>query len=225
MNNKKYVAELLGTMFLVLMGCGSAVLAGSYIGYLGIAFTFGLIVLVMVYAIGPVSGCHINPAITTAMWFSGRINKKDAINYMIYQCIGGFIGALILCLLASKFFTVKVVSLGQNAYTNVPVAFTAETVFTALFIFVVLAATSSKANVKFAGIAIGFALVLIHLVCIPISGTSVNSARSIGPALMMLFTGSMKEVSQLWLFLLAPTVGAFLGAYLWKFIGSDDKTA
>ncbi|MCL2389988.1 MAG: aquaporin [Endomicrobia bacterium] len=223
--NKKYVAELLGTMFLVLMGCGSAVFAGSYVGYLGIAFAFGLTVLVMVYAIGPISGCHINPAITTAMWFSGKIDKKDAINYMIYQTAGAFIGALILCLLASKFFTVKIASLGQNSFSNIPVAFTAETVFTALFIFVILGATSAKANVKFAGLAIGLALVLIHIVCIPITGTSVNPARSIGPALMMLFTGSAEAILQLWLFLLAPTAGAFLGAYLWKLVSTDEKTA
>lgn len=225
MNNKKYVAELLGTMFLVLMGCGSAVFAGSYVGFLGIAFAFGLTVLVMVYAIGPISGCHINPAITTAMWINGKIDKKDAINYMIYQTIGAIIGSFIVFLLASKFFMMKVASVGQNAYSNIGVGFTAEAIFTALFIFVILGATSSKANVKFAGLAIGLTLVLIHIVCIPLTGTSVNPARSIGPALIMLFTGSSKAMGQLWLFILAPTVGAFIGSYLWNLIGKEDKTA
>ncbi|MDR1696014.1 MAG: aquaporin [Endomicrobium sp.] len=219
--SKKYVAELLGTMFLVLMGCGSAVLAGSYVGYLGISFAFGLTVLIMVYAIGPVSGCHINPAVTTAMLINGKINKKDAAFYMIYQIAGAAIGAFILFMLVSKFFTAPVVSLGQNAFTNTGVAFVAETVFTALFIFVILGSTSSAANVKFAGLSIGLALVLIHIVSIPITGTSVNPARSIGPAL---FTGT-KALSHLWLFIAAPIAGAFLGSLLWKFVAPNDKPA
>ena len=215
--NKKYVAELLGTMFLVLMGCGSAVFAGFSVGTLGISFAFGLTVLVLVYAIGPISGCHINPAITLAMVVSRGMDKKEAAFYMLYQVIGAIIGAFLVYLIASNFFTASVNSVGANAYSRFGSALVSEVVFTALFILVILGSTDSKSNVKFAGISIGFALVLIHIVCIPITGTSVNPARSIGPAL---FSGT-KALAQLWLFIVAPFIGALLGAYLWKLIGSD----
>ena len=212
--NKKYFAEMFGTMFLVLMGCGSAVFAGTFVGYLGIAFAFGLTVLVMVYAIGPISGCHINPAITTAMVVSRGMDKKEAGMYILFQFIGAVIGAFIIYLMLSNFFSRPVAAMGQNGFSHTGIAFLAETIFTALFIFVVLGSTDSKANVKFAGISIGLALVLIHIVCIPITGTSVNPARSFGPAL---FAGA-KALSQLWLFIVAPIAGAFLGSYMWKFI-------
>jgi aquaporin Z len=217
--NKKYIAELLGTMFLVLMGCGSAVFAGTTVGNLGISFAFGLTVLIMVYSIGPVSGCHINPAITLAMVVSRGMDKKEAAFYMIYQTVGGIIGAFIVYLIASNFFSLSVDSVGANAYSYLGVAIVAEIVFTALFILVILGSTDSKANTKFAGISIGLALVLIHIVCIPLTGTSVNPARSIGPAL---FSGG-KYLSQLWVFIAAPFIGALLGAYLWKIIGSPEK--
>ena len=225
---KKYLAEMLGTMFLVLMGCGSAVFAGDQIGFLGISFAFGLTVLVMVYAIGPVSGCHINPAITVSMVISRGMDKKEAMMYVIFQCIGAVIGAFMLYLMATNFFSGMIGSLGQNGYgTSSPagysmgVGFVAELIFTALFIMVILGATSSKANGKFAGIAIGLALVLIHLVSIPITGTSVNPARSFGPAL---FAGSV-ALSQLWLFIVAPVLGAVLGSYLWKILSTEEKAA
>ena len=215
--NKKYIAELLGTMFLVLMGCGSAVFAGFSAGVLGIAFAFGLTVLVLVYAIGPVSGCHINPAITLAMVVSRGMDRKEAAFYMVYQTIGAILGAFIVYLIASNFFTATVHSVGANAYSKIGPALISEIMFTALFILVILGSTDSKANVKFAGIAIGLALVLIHIVCIPITGTSVNPARSIGPALF----GGTKALAQLWLFIVAPFAGAFLGAYLWKLINPN----
>jgi aquaporin Z len=212
--NKKYIAELLGTLFLVLMGCGSAAFAGSAVGNLGISFAFGLTVLVMVYSIGSVSGCHINPAVTLAMVVSRRMDKKEAAFYMVYQIIGGVIGAFIVYLIASNFFTAPADSVGANAYSHLGVALTAEIVFTALFILVILGSTDSGANAKFAGISIGLALVLIHIVCIPLTGTSVNPARSIGPALF----GGTKYLAQLWVFIAAPFAGALLGAYLWKLI-------
>ncbi|MDR1194904.1 MAG: aquaporin Z [Endomicrobium sp.] len=223
---KKYVAELLGTMFLVLMGCGSAVFAGEQVGFLGISFAFGLTVLAMAYAIGPVSGCHVNPAVTIGVFVNGGISKKDAGMYIIFQFIGAVIGAFILYLIASNFFTTAVASLGQNGYGaaspskySLCAGFAAEVVFTALFIMVILGATSPKANGKFAGIAIGLTLVLIHIVCIPITGTSVNPARSFGPAL---FAGAT-ALKQLWLFIAAPAIGGVLGAYLWKAIDNSGK--
>ena len=186
---KKYFAELIGTAALVLIGCGSAVIAGSKIGNVGIAFAFGLIVLAMVYAIGPISGCHINPAITVAMWVADKIKGKDAIFYIIAQCLGGIIGAGILWAIASgnANFSLAINGLGQNGYgANSPThysllaCFLAEVVLTALFLFVIFGATHKNAPKGFAGIAIGFALVLIHLVGIPITGTSVNPAQKFG---------------------------------------------
>ncbi|MCL2144769.1 MAG: MIP family channel protein [Endomicrobia bacterium] len=225
---KKYVAELLGAMFLVVMGCGSAVFAGGQVGFLGISFAFGLTVLALAYAIGPVSGCHVNPAVTIGVFINGGIEKKAAMMYIIFQFIGAAVGAFIIYMMASNFFTAAVTSVGQNGYGaasplgySMGVGFIAEVVFTALFIMVILGATSPKANGKFAGIAIGLTLVLIHIVCIPITGTSVNPARSFGPAL---FAGAT-ALKQLWLFIVAPVLGAVLGAYLWKMIGSDDKSA
>jgi aquaporin Z len=223
---KKYVAELLGTMFLVLMGCGSAVFAGEQVGFLGISFAFGLTVLAMAYAIGPVSGCHVNPAVTIGVFVNGGISKKDAGMYIAFQFIGAAVGAFILYLIASNFFTAAVASMGQNGYGAASPAkyslcagFAADVVFTALFIMVILGATSPKANGKFAGIAIGLTLVLIHIVCIPITGTSVNPARSFGPAL---FAGAV-ALKQLWLFIVAPAIGGVLGAYLWKAIDNNVK--
>ncbi|MDR3112918.1 MAG: aquaporin, partial [Endomicrobium sp.] len=187
---------------------------GTYVGNLGVSFAFGLTLLAMVYAIGPVSGCHVNPAVTLAMVVSRGMSKKEAGFYMIFQTVGAIIGAFFVYLIASNFFTLPVYSAGANIYSNMGAAWVAEIIFTALFIFVILGSTDSKANGKFAGISIGLCLVLIHIVCIPITGTSVNPARSIGPA----FFGGAKALSQLWLFIAAPFIGALLGAYLWKLI-------
>lgn len=219
---KKYLAEMIGTMVLVLMGCGSAVFAGAVqpfasVGTLGVAFAFGLAVLTMVYTIGKISGCHINPAITLGMLLSKRISGKDAGMYMVFQVIGAIIGASILYILAKDSGSVTTFT-GANGYTNVLPAFVAETVFTFIFLLVVLGSTSKGANTKFAGIAIGLALVLIHIVCIPITGTSVNPARSIGPAL---FQGG-EALSQLWLFIVAPFLGAAIAAVVWKGIDTEE---
>ena len=215
---------MIGTMVLVLMGCGSAVFAGSMagtvgagVGTVGVALAFGLSVVAMAYAIGGISGCHINPAITLGVFLSGRMNGKDAGMYMVFQVIGAIIGSSILYILAKDSGSVTTFT-GANGYTNVLPAFVAETVFTFIFLLVVLGSTSKGANTKFAGIAIGLALVLIHIVCIPITGTSVNPARSIGPAL---FQGG-EALSQLWLFIVAPFLGAAIAAVVWKGIDTEE---
>lgn len=209
-------------MVLVLMGCGSAVFAGTVqpfasVGTLGVAFAFGLAVLTMVYTIGKISGCHINPAITLGMLLSKRISGKDAGMYMVFQVIGAIIGSSILFILAKDSGSTTTLT-GANGYHDLVQAFVAETVFTFIFLLVVLGSTSKGANNKFAGIAIGLALVLIHIVCIPITGTSVNPARSIGPAL---FQGG-EALSQLWLFIVAPFLGAAIAAFVWKGIDTEE---
>jgi len=219
---KKYFAEMIGTMVLVLVGCGSAVFAGTVqpfasVGTLGVAFAFGLAVLTMVYTIGKISGCHINPAITLGMLLSKRISGKDAGMYMVFQVIGAIIGSSILFILAKDSSSTTTLT-GANGYHDLVQAFVAETVFTFIFLLVVLGSTSKGANNKFAGIAIGLALVLIHIVCIPITGTSVNPARSIGPAL---FQGG-EALSQLWLFIVAPFLGAAIAAFVWKGIDTEE---
>jgi aquaporin Z len=221
-STKKYVAEMLGTMVLVLMGCGSAVIAGAYLGgTVGIALAFGLAVLVMVYAIGPISGCHINPAISIAMLVAGKLSLKDTAFYVVFQFVGAIIGAGILYAIAvgTPAFNIAVNGLGQNGYGaqslagyNLTSALIAEVVLTFIFLLVIFGSTSEAAPKGFAGIAIGFTLVLIHLVAIPIDGTSVNPARSLGPAL---FAGTT-ALSQLWLFIVAPIIGGVIAAVVWK---------
>ncbi|MCB0475991.1 MAG: aquaporin Z [Flavobacteriaceae bacterium] len=224
---KKFLAEMLGTFVLVFIGCGSAVIAGGNVGFLGIAFAFGISVLTMVYAIGAISGCHINPAITVAMLFAGKISGKDAGGYMLFQVIGAILGAGVLYLVAQGLpgYDIAVNGLGQNGYGtaspedyDMTAAFVAEVVLTAIFLLVIFGATHKDAPGKFAGLAIGLALTMIHIVGIPITGTSVNPARSIGPAI---FVGG-QAISQLWLFIVAPVLGGILGAILWKFVLGKD---
>lgn len=220
---KKYLAELAGTFALVLIGCGSAVIAGQYIGFLGIAFAFGLTVLAMVYAIGNISGCHINPAVTVGMLVAGKIKGKDAAFYILFQCIGAIIAAGILLAVATgkADYSLAVNGLGQNGYGlhspggySLISSFIAEVVLTALFLFVILGSTSERAPKGFAGLSIGLSLVLIHLWGIPVTGTSVNPARSLGPAV---FVGGA-ALSELWLFIVAPIIGGILAALLWKYV-------
>lgn len=227
---KKYIAEMVGTMVLVLMGCGSAVFAGSAagavstgVGTLGVAFAFGLSVVAMAYTIGGISGCHINPAITLGVFMSGRMSGKDAAMYMVFQVIGAIIGSAILFTLVSTGGHGGPTATGSNGFSDGAMmqAFIAELVFTFIFVLVVLGTTDAKKGAgSFAGLAIGLSLVLVHIVCIPITGTSVNPARSIGPAL---FEGGI-ALSQLWLFIVAPLVGAACSAVVWKLIGKgNDK--
>jgi len=217
---KKYLAELIGTMVLVLIGCGSAVIALSGIGYFGVAFAFGLAVLAMVYTIGSVSGCHINPAISISMLIAGKLSIKDTAFYVVFQSIGAIIGAGILYTIATGSPTYRLASgLGQNGYGSSSIGgyslaavFLTEVVLTFVFVLVVHGSTHERVPKGFAGLAIGLTLVMIHLVAIPIDGTSVNPARSLGPAL---FVGGT-ALSQLWLFWVAPIIGGIIAAVVWK---------
>lgn len=226
----KFIVELVGTFSLVLFGCGAAAVAGvdtiaglSGLGLLGISMAFGLAVVVMAYAIGGISGCHINPAITIAMLTAGKISAKDAGVYIIAQLIGAVLAAFVLMQILNGMdgFSMGEYALGANGWGpeyqnnyNVVSAFIAEVVLTFLFLFVIFATTSKFGNSTMAGLAIGLTLVLIHFVGIPITGTSVNPARSFGPAI---FAGGA-ALSQLWLFILAPIVGGVLAALFWKVI-------
>ena len=218
---KKYFAELIGTFALVLIGCGSAVIAGEYIGFLGISFAFGLVLLAMVFTIGGISGCHVNPAVTIGMLIVGNIKVKDAGWYIVFQCVGAIIaaGLLLLIVTGQPDYVLSVNGLGQNGYGSFSPSgfsmfscFIAEVVLTSLFVFIILGSTSKYAPEGFAGISIGFSLAFIHIIGIPITGTSVNPARSLGPAL---FAGSA-AMSQLWLFILAPILGGLIAAGVWK---------
>lgn len=215
---KRAGAELLGTFVLVFGGVGTAVLAGERVGYLGIAFAFGLSLLAMAYAIGPISGCHVNPAVTLGLLVSGKVELGEAVRYWIAQILGAIAAAGVLLAIVSGRkggYDVRMEGLGANGYGahspgGFPVgsALAVEVILTALLVFTVLAATDRIANVAFAGIPIGLVLVLIHLVAIPVTNTSVNPARSIGPAV---FVGGW-ALEQLWLFVVAPLAGGLLGA-------------
>lgn len=222
-STKKYLAEALGTFALVLFGCGAADLAGvsttgaAGIGLLGISLAFGLAVVAMAYTIGPISGCHINPAISIAMLAAGKLSVKDTVGYVIGQCIGAIAAAGVLYVIASggAGFVMGEWALGSNGWGegylgnfDMKAAFIAEFVFTFLFLMVIFGTTAKDASPQMAGLAIGISLVLIHLVMIPITGTSVNPARSLGPAL---FAGGL-AMSQLWLFIVAPIAGGLLAA-------------
>lgn len=224
---KKLLAELIGTFALVLFGCGAAVVSGvsttgpSGIGLLGISFAFGLAVVAMAYAIGGITGCHINPAITIAMLVAGKIKTAEAVNYIIGQLLGATLGAAVLYIIlkGAPGFAMGEWALGSNGWGegylgayNMTSAFVTEAVLTFLFLFVIFATTSKWGNGTMAGLAIGLTLVLIHLVAIPITGTSVNPARSFGPAIF----AQGKALTQLWLFIAAPITGAVLAALVWK---------
>ena len=224
-STSKFVAEMLSTMVLVLMGCGSAVIAGADgttgVGLLGISFAFGLSVVAMAYAIGHISGCHINPAISLGMVVAGRMKIGEAGLYIVAQIIGAILGAGILYLIftnSSGFMELG--SFGTNGWGegygggyNMTAALVAEVVFTFIFLLVIFGSTSTK-NIHggFAGLAIGLSLVLIHIVGIKVTGVSVNPARSIGPAI---FVG-VKALSQIWLFIVAPIIGAALAAIVYN---------
>jgi aquaporin Z len=222
-DTKKYLAELLGTFVLVFFGTGAAVVAGKSIGVLGIALAFGIAVLVMVYAIGSISGCHINPAITLAMLVNGKIGTKDAVIYIIVQCIGAIIASALLfaIMTGSPSYNIATDGLGQNGYGiaspggySLVSGLIAEVILTFIFLMVIFGATSKAAPAGFAGIAIGLSLTTVHLVGIQITGTSVNPARSLGPALIVGGTA----LSQLWLFIIAPIIGALIAAVVWKYL-------
>ena len=213
---RKYLAEFIGTMVLVLFACGAAVFAGDSLGVLGIAFGFGLVIVAMAYSIGPISGCHINPAVSFAMLINKRINVMDFIGYVISQFAGGFCGAALIWIIKS-FSDVSDEGFGQNSFGKYGMfgAFVIEVILTFVFVLTIMGVTSKKnGNSNNAGIVIGFALVLVHLLGINLTGTSVNPARSFGPAL---FAGG-DALSQLWVFIAAPLVGAAIAAIVAKFL-------
>ncbi|MEF1229312.1 aquaporin Z [Vibrio fortis] len=227
----KYLAEMFGTFWLVLGGCGSAVLAAAFpdvgIGLLGVSLAFGLTVLTMAFAIGHISGCHLNPAVTIGLWSGGRFDTKDVLPYIIAQVIGGIIAGGMLLVIASGQAGFDVVASGfaSNGYGehspggySLTAALVCEIIMTMVFLFVIMGATDSKAPAGFAPIAIGLCLTLIHLISIPVTNTSVNPARSTGVAV---FVGDW-AVSQLWLFWIAPIIGAVIGAVIYKAVRGSD---
>ena len=218
---KKEIAEFIGTFTLVLLGCGSAVIAGGDIGLMGISFAFGLALIGMAYAIGPVSGGHINPAVSLGAVAAGRMQMNEALRYIVAQVAGAIVAAVVLLLIANgkADYSVAENGLGQNGWGTgylgeytMGAAFVFEVVATFLFMVVILGATGPGAPAQFAGLAIGLTLVVIHLVGINITGVSVNPARSVGPALLA-GSGAM---SQLWLFIVAPIIGAVAAGLLFK---------
>jgi len=227
----KYIAECIGTFWLVLGGCGSAVLAAGFpdvgIGLLGVSFAFGLTVLTMAYAIGHISGCHLNPAVSVGLWAGGRFPANELMPYIIAQVIGAILGAGVLFLIASgqpSFdLSAGFASNGFGAHSpggySMTAALVAEIVLTMMFIFVIMGATDKRAPAGLAPIAIGLCLTLIHLISIPVTNTSVNPARSTGVAL---FVGDW-AIAQLWLFWLAPIVGGFVGAKLYRLVAKEEQ--
>jgi len=227
--SKKLGAEFFGTFWLVLGGCGSAVLAAGFpemgIGFVGVSLAFGLTVLTMVYAVGHISGGHFNPAVSFGLWSAGKFETKDLLPYIVAQVIGGTVGALVLYLIATGQTGFEVGGFASNGFGelspgkyNLTAVLITEVVFTFMFLFIILGATSKNAPAGFAGIAIGLGLTLIHLVSIPVSNTSVNPARSTAAALF----ADTAAMSQLWVFWVAPIVGAVLAGLVWKFFESEE---
>ena len=227
----KYLAEFIGTFWLVLGGCGSAVLAAAFpdvgIGLLGVSLAFGLTVLTMAFAIGHISGCHLNPAVSIGLWVGGRFPAKDLLPYIVAQGIGGIVAGGVLYLIASgqagfdlsSGFAANGYGIHSPGGYSLPAALITEIVMTMIFLFVILGATDKRVPLGFAPIAIGLCLTLIHLISIPVTNTSVNPARSTGVAV---FVGDWALV-QLWLFWVAPIVGGLLGAVIYRFIGREPE--
>ncbi len=226
--SKKLGAEFFGTFWLVLGGCGSAVLAAGFpelgIGFAGVALAFGLTVLTMVYAVGYISGGHFNPAVSAGLWAAGKFETKELLPYIAVQVIGGTLGALVLYLIATGKAEFEVGSFAANGYGELSpgkyglgAVIITEVVMTFFFLFIILGATNKNAPAGFAGIAIGLGLTLIHLISIPVSNTSVNPARSTAAALF----ADTAAMSQLWVFWVAPIVGAVLAGIVWKFFETE----
>jgi len=226
---KRMISEFAGAFLIVLGGCGTAVLAGSQVGYLGVALAFGLSVVVMAYAVGHVSGGHFNPAVTLGMWFGKRIPGKQVLYYMLAQVIGAIVAAAVLYAIALGVsgFSASDGGFASNGYGahspggyGLAAALLCEFVMTLIFVFVIMGATSKKASAGFAPLAIGLTLTLIHLISIPVTNTSVNPARSLGPAI---FQGGW-ALSQIWVFIVAPLVGGAAGGVLYHWlIDKGDK--
>ena len=225
---KRYISELIGTMVLVLFGCGSAAIAGAVLGNLGIAMAFGLSIVAMAYVIGDISGCHINPAVSIGMWIDERMETKDLIMYIVFQCIGAIIGiALLVAIInsAPNLGGYLTTGLGQNGFgpasavgLNVVGAIIVEIILTFVFVFTVLGVTKKTENATIAGIVIGLTLAFVHIMGIPLTGTSVNPARSLAPALFM----GGQALQQVWVFIFAPIVGAVIAGLLYKSLASEE---
>lgn len=225
---KKYVAEFIGTFVLTLFGCGSAALSGGVegvLGVLGIAMAFGLSIVAMAYSIGNISGCHINPAVSLAMLISKKLSGKDFVGYVIAQCLGATVAAGLLKLIGSMCDPV-ITGLGTNGYGSASYvglsmggAIIVEVVLTFAFLMAILGVTSTEKFSSVAGLVIGLTLAFVHILGIPLTGTSVNPARSLGPAI---FAGG-DALSQVWVFILAPLVGAALAALVWKYLSSKKE--
>lgn len=222
---KKYICEFIGTLMLVLLGCGGAVLAGEGIGMVGIAFCFGLAIVAIAYSVGRISGGHVNPAVSLAMLINGKISLKDFAFYVIAQVLGAFAGAGILLGIV-KSTNLDMGSLGSNGFgtssavgINVWGALIVEVIATAIFVLVILGVTHNDKHAGKAGIVIGLTLALIHMVCIPLTGTSVNPARSLAPAVLV----GGDAFIQVWVFIVAPLVGAAIAGFGWKYLAKDEK--
>ncbi|MBY5943978.1 aquaporin Z [Photobacterium rosenbergii] len=228
---KKLVAEFIGTFWLVLGGCGSAVLSAAFpevgIGLLGVSLAFGLTVVTMAYAIGHISGCHLNPAVTVGLWSGGRFPASEVIPYIVFQVLGAIAGAFVLYIIASgqAGFSLEG-GLASNGYGDhspgnysMMSGFISEFVMTFMFLIVILGATHKLASPAMAGLAIGLALTLIHLISIPVTNTSVNPARSTGPAVLV---GDW-AMAQLWLFWLAPLLGALIAGLVYRWLSPDEE--
>ncbi|HAG14501.1 MAG TPA: aquaporin [Ruminococcus sp.] len=230
---KKYIAEFIGTFTLVLIGCGTAMLVGcdaaNGCGYILTAFAFGLTIVGMAYCVGNISGCHINPAVSLGVLMSGGISVSDFIGYVIAQCLGAFAGSGVLAFI----FTAgsvedKTGGYGTNGLAGVGgsalVGLVVEILLTFIFVLTILGVTSKKAgHGSFGGVVIGFTLVLVHILGIGLTGTSVNPARSFGPALIAAFSGNTTPLAQLWVFIVGPLAGAALAACCYKYLESPDK--
>lgn len=221
---KKYAAECFGTFVLTLFGCGSAAVAGATLGTLGIAMAFGLSIVAMAFVIGNVSGCHINPAVSLGLFLDKRLSAKDLIGYWVAQFIGGIIAGAVLALIISMcdLGGVLATGLGCDGYEAASAvglsmigAVIVEIILTCIFVLSVLGSTADEKTAPFAGIIIGLTLAFVHIMGIPLTGTSVNPARSFGPALMMAFNGDMTALSQVWVFIVAPLLGAACAAGIW----------
>ncbi len=225
---KKYVCEFIGTAVLVLFGCGSAAIAGGILGTVGIALAFGLSVVAMSYVIGNISGCHVNPAVSLAMLINKKMDAKDFICYVIAQILGAIAGiAILYTIMINSGLEIDVQGLGANGFdtassVNLSMigAIITEVVLTFVFIFTVLGVTSDEKKSSVTGIVIGLALALVHIVGIPLTGTSVNPARSLAPAL---FLGG-EALEQVWVFIVAPLVGAALAAVVYKFLAKKEES-
>ena len=230
---QKFTAELIGTFVLVLGGCGTAIFAGGAIGFAGVALAFGLTVVAMAYGIGNISGAHLNPAVSVGVFCAGRMNAKDLGVYIAAQIIGGILAAALLAFIVCQYGgtrgTFAANGFGEEFFGNTPNyldlsvagAFAAELVLTFIFLIVILGVTDPRSTKGFAGLAIGLTLTLIHLISIPLTNTSVNPARSISQAI---FSDNTLALPQLWLFIVAPIVGAALAAFVYNSIAGKPKT-